>query len=113
MRIQEYDFGRIVVDGRTYTSDLLLLPARVVPGWWRREGHRLALEDLTELLGEAPRVLIVGTGRYGRMVVPEETRRALEERSVQLEVHDTAAAVRSYNARAGEAGVAAALHLTC
>ena len=31
--IDDYRFGRIVIDGRAYTSDLILLPHRVVENW--------------------------------------------------------------------------------
>jgi hypothetical protein len=38
-RIDHYEFGRIVVDGREVTNDLIILPGRVVRNWWRQEGH--------------------------------------------------------------------------
>jgi hypothetical protein len=44
-----------------------VLPERVVPGWWRTEGHRLLLEDLDEVLDELPDRLLVGTGAYQQM----------------------------------------------
>ena len=69
--IQDYQFGRMVVDGEPHTRDLVLLPDRVVANWWRKEGHRLDVEDLREVLDAVPKVLVVGTGAYGRMKVPE------------------------------------------
>jgi hypothetical protein len=47
-RIDQYEFGRIVVDGREETRDLIILPGRVVRNWWRRDGHALVLDDLAE-----------------------------------------------------------------
>jgi hypothetical protein len=44
-RIDHYEFGRIVVDGRQETKDLIVLPDRVVRNWWRRDGHALVLDD--------------------------------------------------------------------
>jgi hypothetical protein len=35
-KIDDYDFGRIVVDGVEQTRDVILLAGRVVPNWWRR-----------------------------------------------------------------------------
>jgi hypothetical protein len=46
MMITSYDFGHIIIDGKRYTSDLIVFPDRVKVGWWRKEGHRLQLEDL-------------------------------------------------------------------
>ena len=40
-KIDDYDFGRIVVDGVEQTRDVILLPGRVVPNWWRHDGHTL------------------------------------------------------------------------
>ena len=39
-KIDDYDFGRIVVDGLEQTRDVILLPGRVVLNWWRQDGHR-------------------------------------------------------------------------
>ena len=50
MRIEAYDFGTITVDGRTFTSDLKIVGGRVLPGWWRKEGHRLLPEDIEDIL---------------------------------------------------------------
>jgi hypothetical protein len=49
-RIDYYEFGRIVVDGRQETKDLIILPHRVVRNWWRLDGHALVLDDLAEVL---------------------------------------------------------------
>ncbi|RLI30667.1 hypothetical protein DRO48_02760, partial [Candidatus Bathyarchaeota archaeon] len=44
--IEAYGFGYIVVDGKRYTSDVIIFPDRVMDGWWRKEGHRLYVDDL-------------------------------------------------------------------
>lgn len=112
--IESYEFGRAVVNGREHRADLIILPGRVIPDWWRLEGHHLAPEDLRDIVTAAPRYLIVGAGAYGAVDVPEETVLYLESHGVIVEIYDTARAVKRYNdlAAAGEA-VAAALHLTC
>ena len=113
-KIESYEFGRLVIDGREYRADVLVLPDRVVADWWRLSGHSLAPEDLREVVSAAPRYLVVGTGAYAAMEIPEATVLHLESRGVKVEKYDTAGAVARYNelAAAGEA-VAAALHLTC
>ena len=115
-RISEYEFGRIVVDDKTYRADLLILSDGVHAEWWRNEGHELAVVDLWELerLQETPAVLVVGTGTYGRMMVLEETREWLDARGIELREGKTAEACTLFN-RLFDRGerVAAALHLTC
>ena len=59
MRIEGYRFGRVLVDGEEHTKDVIVLPSRIVGGWWRRDGHALVLEDLEEVLDELPERLIL------------------------------------------------------
>jgi hypothetical protein len=111
-RIEGYEFGRVVVDGREETRDVIVLPRRVVRNWWRREGHELVLEDLLEVLDELPERLVVGTGAYGRMRPDPGALRRLEERGVEVEAFPTGEAVGRYGTL-DPARTAAALHLTC
>lgn len=111
--IDHYRFGAITVDGQRHTRDLIILPERVIAGWWRKEGHMLHPDDLTVVLEAVPEVLVVGTGAYGMMRVTEETRLALEAAGIRLVVAPTAEAVKTYNDLCEKARVAAALHLTC
>ena len=111
-RIDQYEFGRIVVDGRQETRDLIILPDRVVRNWWRQDGHALALDDLVEVLDELPLRLVVGTGASGRMRPDPKAIRQLQERGVTVEALPTGQAVRRF-AELDPAGTAAALHLTC
>jgi hypothetical protein len=111
-RIEDYSFGRVVVDGQEETGDVIVLPGRVVRNWWRREGHGLVLEDLQAVLDELPARLVIGTGADGRMRPDPETLERLLERGVQVEVLPTGEAVRRYAALNPDE-TAAALHLTC
>lgn len=111
--IEHYRFGTITVDGQRYTRDLIILPERVIGGWWRKQGHALHPDDLTAVFEAAPEVLVVGTGAYGMMRVTEEARRALEAAGVRLIVAPTAEAVATYSELREKTRVAAALHLTC
>ena len=113
-KVDSYGFGEMVVDGRRYTSDLIIRPDGVLDGWWRKEGHRLHLEDLDKALEAEPEVLVVGTGYAGLMKVPKDVREALSARGIEVVVESTRKAWRTYN-RLVEEGrrVVAAFHLTC
>jgi hypothetical protein len=114
MHIESYQFGKIVVDGVSYSSDVVILGSAVQDNWRRIHGHLLSAEDLESVIEAKPSVLVVGCGAYGVMKVPRETRKALLEDNIQLEALKTGAAVERFNelSQAG-ANVAAALHLTC
>ncbi len=112
MRIQDYSFGRIIIDGQTYTKDVIILPERVYHPWWRKEGHRLSMEDLVEALSAEPEMLIIGRGYAGVMRVPDEVVMALQERGIEVVVQKTRDAVKTFNDIEDKRTVAA-LHLTC
>ena len=111
--IESHSFGSIVVDGKQYSADLKIIAGRVVADWWRQSGHRLTLKDLEEVLRYGPRLLVVGQGKFGRMVVTEEVEAEARSRGFELFAAPTDQAVEEYNRRSGETGVVAALHLTC
>jgi hypothetical protein len=110
--LSEYSFGSLRVDGEEHTKDVIVLPHRVVPGWWRREGHSLAIEDLDEVMDELPERLILGCGAHGRLEPPRAVLDQLRARGVEVEAMPTADAVRRYGELDPE-HTAAALHLTC
>jgi hypothetical protein len=111
-RLEDYSFGRIVVDGKEQTRDLIVLPDRVVTNWWRRDGHSLAVADLDEVSDELPEKLVLGTGAQGRLRPPRAVIEELERRGIDVEVLRTDEAVRRYG-ELDERRTAAALHLTC
>jgi hypothetical protein len=111
-RIERYSFGHVVVDGEEHSRDVIVLPQRVVGDWWRRDGHSLVIEDLSEVLDELPERLIVGCGADGRLHPHPSVIEALERRGIEVEALPTDQAVQRYE-RANPARTAAALHLTC
>lgn len=113
MIIDEYSFGRIKVAGREYTSDVIIYPDRVDSSWWRKDGHLLIPEDLSDVLLASPATLVIGTGYYGRMEVPAETLKNIRDHGIQVVVAPTKDAVEDFNRLHRQRSVVAALHLTC
>lgn len=113
MNITDYSFGTICIDGRSYTADVIIYPQRVQGTWRRKEGHRLDVADLEDVMETEPHVLIVGTGYYGRMKVPESTKKHLKAKGIELHIAPTREAVALFNTMRTSADIVAALHLTC
>ena len=111
--IESYEFGRIVIKGKGYTTDVIIYPDHVDDNWWREEGHSLSSVDLWTVIQAEPEVLVVGTGRYGLMRVLPETEKYLLEQGIRLIAQRTAEAVHIYNQLCQSTRVVAALHLTC
>ncbi len=114
--INSYNFGVMVIDGKRYTSDLIVLPERVIDGWWRREGHKIYTEDLKEVLDckPPPEILVIGTGYFGLVKVTPEVEKSLKAHGIKLIIQPTAEAYKTFN-RLLSSGkrVAGAFHLTC
>ena len=114
MHIDSYQFGSIVIDETTYSSDCIVIGDAVDDNWWRKHGHMLAIEDLQSVTAAKPSVLVVGCGASAMMRVPPATRKVLRQRKIELIAVNTHEAVTRFNQLAEEgANVAAALHLTC
>ena len=112
-QIESYRFGYLVVDGQEHHGDLIILPDRVLDGWWRKEGHALHPEDLGAVFEAKPDLLVVGQGASGLMVVARETILSLAEAGIELIAQPTDKACQTYKRLCEQRLVAAALHLTC
>jgi hypothetical protein len=114
MKIEKYSFGLIIINGKEYTKDVIIFPDRVFSPWWRKEGHNLSLKDLEKIVEEKPNLLIIGTGAYGVMKVPNETLEGLKQKNIKPLLAKTGKAVAIYNEKIqNNEDVIACLHLTC
>ncbi|MFP4029108.1 MAG: Mth938-like domain-containing protein [Candidatus Brocadiia bacterium] len=115
MPVDDYSFGRITVDGKTYTDDVIISPEGVDDSWWRETGHEVCEADLDPVWKTNPEILIIGTGARGVMKVLPEARELMEKRCDQLHVLPTKKACKKYNKLVKKKGkrVVAAFHLTC
>lgn len=114
MHIDSYRFGEMLVNGRSFTSDLIIFSDRIEDQWWRENGHLVNPQDLNEVITIRPDVLVVGRGKLGAMKIPEETISAIEDAGIQLVDARTEEAIVVYNqiATTGR-NVVGAFHLTC
>ena len=113
-QVEEYEFGRIKISGKNYTSDVIVSGEVVEDGWWRKEGHEVNLEDIAPILKFSPEVVVFGTGYYGRVKVRDEVVKELEKRGIRVLVLKTQDAVAAYRKLVDEGRKAVlAAHLTC
>ena len=114
MQIDAFAFGRLVIDGTAYTTDLCIHPdGRVVDGWWRRKGHGLCAEDIADLVARDPQTLVIGTGIHGRLRPDPDLASGLAARGIELLSAPNAEAVAIFNRLWGQCRLAAGFHLTC
>ena len=113
--IEEYKFGKMVVNGETHEKDLIITKEKIIPNWWRDKGHTLQLQDLKEVLEEQkPTTLVVGKGKFGMMSVSDEVKNFLRENNIELYEKESGKATQEFNRRynTGE-NIIGAFHLSC
>ena len=114
MRIETYQFGKMVIDGISYTHDLILHNDKVQSEWWRKRSHHLSLEDIPVLKKEKCDVFIVGTGRFGLMKVDKNVIDYCHQNEIKIIIKDTKSAVDTFNELENKGKhIIAAFHLTC
>ena len=134
--IEEYRFGLITIDGKTYDHDIEVRwsgaasdkaggepsPGGLeVLGWWRAEGHFVDAADVEGAVEENPEVIVIGTGAEGRMEVSPELIYMLRARGIQVIVDRTEEATKTFNVikeeskeeEGRQARVIGLFHLTC
>jgi len=113
MKIQDYQFGRIVIDNRTFTNDLIVHGREILSNWWRKQGHRVDMDDLARVPLKAGSCLIIGTGYHGLMAVDRSIEEYCRQKKIALEAMNTPQAVKRFNTLSGRENLTGAFHLTC
>ncbi|MFH2220302.1 MAG: MTH938/NDUFAF3 family protein [Pseudomonadota bacterium] len=112
--IDECAFGRMVIDGKEYTSDLIIYPdGHIEDNWWRKSGHRLSSGDIHKLIQSGPDVIVAGKGVIGRMTPDEELETLLREQGIKFIAESNQKAIGIYNNLVSKGIVGACFHLTC
>ena len=112
--ITEFSFGKIVVNGKTYTSDIKIVDGRVISDWWRKKGHQVAIEDISDVLEAEPEIVVLGKGTPGLLKSTESLRNHLAEKRIELIEKKTPKAIAIFNKLFQQGRkVAAGFHISC
>ena len=104
-----YGEGYVSVNAVRHTSNLIVLPDRLVTGWSEATFETLTTTDFEQLAALEAEVILLATGNQLRFP-PTELLRPLIEVQKGIEVMDIKAACRTYNVLVSEnRKVAAAL----
>ena len=119
--IEEYKFGSITIDGRTYEKDVEVRWNGEVLDWQREESHIIDVSDILSALEQNPEVIVMGTGNSGVAKVTEKAKEAIESRGIKLIIDHTEQATKTFNIRSEESieeegrqeKIIGLFHLTC
>ncbi|MGA8180291.1 MAG: MTH938/NDUFAF3 family protein [Desulfobacterales bacterium] len=112
--IEKYSSGRIIVNNITYHRDLKIIQGQVVDNWWRKTGHQVDINDMKDVLGASPDIIVIGTGYAENMLVSKELTSETRQRDIKLIAENTNKAVQTFNDLFSKGkNVSGAFHLTC
>ena len=112
--IEKYVFGKIVVNGVTYSNDIKIIQGTIIPDWWRKSGHQVGMDDVKDILDSETNILVIGTGKYGLMKLTSLLKEYLKNNSILIIEKNTSEAVKIFNQLYEEGKkVSAGFHLTC
>jgi hypothetical protein len=116
-RILEVSWGRLEVEGLGPAKDAKLYPGGGREWDWGETGTRhspgIQPADVEELLDHGATTVVLSQGMDLRLEVDPRTLEFLSERSVEVIVADTRAAVARYNELAQTTAVGGLFHSTC
>ena len=112
--IEKYSFGKIVVNGVTYTDDIKIIKGTVVPDWWRKSGHQVGMDDVKDILNSDTDIFVIGTGKFSLVKLTSSLREHLKNNGIELIEKKTSKSIQIFNQlhREGKE-VSAGFHLTC
>jgi hypothetical protein len=111
MKIEDFEFGSIKIDGIKYDKDLIITPRGIIPNWWRREGHKVFWADLSFLDFEGIKYLIIGNGWSSAVKVMDDLKEKMKELNIRIISVNSKNALKEYENLKSQAILA--LHLTC
>lgn len=108
-QIRSYKPGSIQVNEKTFTQSIIIAPDKLIEGWFPQTITELTAESLSLIIQLKPDVLLIGTGSTMHFLAAE-VYGDLINAGIGVEIMDTSAACRTYNALSSEnRKVAAAL----
>ena len=114
VKIDECSFGRLIINGKTYTDDLIIRPdGSILEPWQRKRGHGISMDDLRELMDSSPEVIVAGTGMSGGVKPDKDLEKDLVKRGIEFIAAPNEEIIQVFNELAPKRRVGAGFHLTC
>lgn len=108
-QIRAYQPGSITVNDKTLSNSIIITPIQLVEDWPPQSIDDVTTESLSLIVEMRPDILLIGTGA-NIVFIPAEIYGHLINLGIGVELMDTSAACRTYNALSAEnRNVAAAL----
>lgn len=100
-QIRAFKPGIIQINEKTFTQSLIVAPDKLIENWSPQSVTDLSLETLAPIIALQPDILLIGTGAK-LVFLNIELYGDLISKGIGVEVMDTAAACRTFNALSAE-----------
>lgn len=109
--IQAFEFERMVIDGREFSTDVMIYPDGQIKAWKRKDEHDLRAGDVKKIIKQHPKLVLLGLGTIGNLNVRPGVYEKLKEAGIEVLEYKTDKAIETYKERREEDGTAALFHL--
>jgi hypothetical protein len=114
--ITHYAFGKMIIDGKTYGSDLAIQPGGKVSRWsFEASTHEITSENLNQYISDQVKTIIIGKGYASNAYLSSSAKALIEKlkaKGTMVHVLPSSKAVMLYNSSSKE-GLLAFFHLNC
>jgi len=122
--IEEYHFGSLTIDGKTYNHDLeirWMFSKTEILDWQRTQSHVIDIDDVKRAVEQKPDVIVIGTGESGIAKITEPAKQFIAENGIKLIIDITEQAVKTFNIiqqdsieeEGEQTNIIGLFHLTC
>lgn len=116
--IDSTSFGNITINGNEYDYDVMIglnghVKRRMKELSSKKYGtsHKISLEEAIYIFEEGVKLIIIGTGQTGYVVLSEEASRFFKDHGCTISLLPTPRAILAWNA--AEGAVIGVFHVTC
>lgn len=95
VRIDSTSSGEIVIDGKTYYSDMII--------WWdgkkefKIKTHRFTLDDFLSLAKKKPDSIVIGTGQTESVEISEKAKEMADRKNIMIYIENSPKAIEIFN----------------
>lgn len=100
-QIRAYKPGLIKINEKTITSSVIISPDSLIENWAPQTIQEFSAASLAPVIAMKPDILLIGTGST-LVFLPVETYGDLINQGIGVEIMDTSAACRTFNALTSE-----------
>ena len=100
-QIRAFKPGAIQINDNVFTRSLMVTPQQLLENWAPQTVAELTAASLAPIAALKPAILLIGTGAI-HVLIPVEIYGDLINQGIGVEIMDTSAACRTYNALTAE-----------